>query len=336
MENNNSVLLSICIPTYNGVDYLIENLSVLIPQIITSKYGVELIISDNGTPANKFGELKNFLEQWDVCVKLFHHEDNIGGRANFAYAVKQAVGTYVFLLGDDDILNPNILEIIYPFIEKRKYSLVHFNYLYADASLQNAELETSCFDGVIKEMNWADFLQNDSYDSTFMSSIVFLKECWDVGLSYVRDEYYGYEWYAAVIWGMAIKKMQCLFYYFPLCIQRNPPKTWAKDTPVFKYVGLCTLFKDLDAIESGVYEAKLRFLKKLYYDKFFIHITTDPLYYQKYEADFKNALPNDFFSKVRICLHSPFYRVIHLYYIIKMKAASIYRGIRRFLGLKGL
>ena len=329
---NSTVLLSICIPTYDRVDYLVENLNVLIPQIEDAKYSVEVIISDNGTPEERFEELKKYVEKQKIEIKLFHHNENIGGRANFAYAVSKANGTYIFLLGDDDILSPNLLEILYPLIESQQYSLIHFNYLCADANLQHSGLRTDKYEGVSQSMMPGEFLKNTNYDPTFMSSIVFLKECWDSGLTKVRDIYYGYEWYGAICWGLMLKSMPCLFYFFPLCLQRNPRRIWAKDTPIFKYIGQCALFKDLDALEPGLYMSKFVFLKTIYYEKFFVDLTSDPSYYQKYERDFEYALPNVFYNKVSRCLHSPFYKFFHVFYILKMKAKLIEYGIRKLCG----
>ena len=329
---NSTVLLSICIPTYDRVNYLIENLDVLIPQIESAKYGVELIISDNGTPEKQYDELKNYVENQRIAIKLYHHHENIGGRANFVYAVSKANGTYVFLLGDDDILSPNLLEILFPFIGSQQYSLIHFNFLRADATLQHGGLNTSKYDGVVQKSSPGDFLRNTDYDPTFMSSIVFLKECWDTGITRVRDIYYGYEWYGAICWGLLLKKLPCLFYYFPLCIQRNPPRIWSKDTPIFKYIGQCALFKDLDTLEPGLYESKYNFLKTKYYEKFFIDLTLDQSYYQGFEDGFKYALPSAFYKKVHSCLHSPLYIFIPIFYTLEIKAKLIIYGFRKLFG----
>lgn len=328
MENN-SVFLSICIPTYDRVGYLVENLNVLIPQIESARCGVELIISDNGTPAEQYKKLEKYVENQKIAIKLFHHNENIGGRANFAYAVSKASGTYVYLLGDDDILSPNLLDILFPLIKSQQYSLIHFNFICADACLQHGGLRTSNYDGVFQIMSPGEFLKNTSYDPTFMSSIVFLKECWDIGLTRVRDIYYGYEWFGAICWGIILKDIPCLFYYFPLCVQRNPPRIWAKDTPVFKYIGQCSLFKDLDSIEPGIYKSKFDFLKTIYCDEFFVDLTTDPSYYQKFEMGFKDALPYVFYKKIHRILHSPFYVFIRIFYILKMKIKLIHYGINK-------
>ena len=128
-----------------------------------------------------------------------------------------------------------------------------------------------------------------------------------------------------------LKQMPCLFYFFPLCIQRNPPRIWEKDTPIFKYIGQCALFKDLDILESGLYQSKYNFLKKTYNEKFFIDLTSDPLYYQKYESGFMYALPNMFYKRIHFCIHSPFYKYIRMFYILKVKAKLINYGIRKLV-----
>lgn len=327
--DNSTILLSICIPTCNGVDYLIENLEVLKPQLRNSNYCVELVISDNGTPDNKYNELRGYLSEFGFPVKLFHHDINIGGRANFAYVVSQACGEYIYLLGDDDIISPNFLDIICPILLTSKYSLVHFNFLWATEKLQVSSVLTKQYEGTSVSCSSASLLSNYNYDTTFMSSIVFLKKCWDEGLKHVRDEYYGYEWYAAIAWGIALTEKPCIFYYFPLCIQRNPPKPWAKDMPIFKYIGQGLLCKDLDNLVPGIFETKLALLKKNYYENFFIDILKDPSYYVKYESLFKQVLPSSDFRKLSFCLHCRLAKILGIYYWFKIKTNLILAGIKK-------
>lgn len=324
------ILLSICIPTYNRAEYLVENLEVLIPQIEDSKYGVELIISDNGSTLENFNKIKEYVNEKKININLYHHEKNIGGRANFAYAVSMAKGMYVYLLGDDDILSPNLLEIICPTLNTHKYALIHFNYFVANERLQNPSLQSKYFDLCIKEMTPHEFLCNNDYDPSFMSSIIFLKECWDTGLEKVRDEYYGYEWMAAICWGVLLQEKKCMYYYFPLCLQRNPPRIWAKDTPIFKYIGIGQLFKDLDQISPGLLIPKIEYIDKIYYHKFFVDITKDPEYYRPYEKLFAEVLKDK--RKLHFCFIFPFSRLLHKYFFIKMKIISLYSaGVRFFI-----
>lgn len=323
------VLLSICIPTCNGVDYLIENLKVLKPQLINSEYSVELVISDNGTPDNKFSQLKSFLGEYGFPVRLFHHENNIGGRANFAYVVSQASGEYIFLLGDDDIMSPNFIEIICPLLSTSEYALIHFNFIYANEQLQDATLKTCGYEGTSVKYTPSDFLKRNEYDTTFMSSIVFLKKCWNQGLNHVRDEYYGYEWYAAVTWGILLEEKPCLFYFFPLCLQRNPPKPWAKDVPVFKYIGQGLLFKDLSRFSPGLFENKLALFRKIYYEQFYIDILKDPSYYEKYEKLYEQVLPAKDYRILKFCLHYKIAKLIGWYYWLKLKFKAVFIGINK-------
>lgn len=329
--NNKDILLSVCIPTYDGGDYLIENLNVLIPQLEKTEYGVELIISDNGTTEKNLSKLQNYLSKQSFPINFISTAENIGGRANFVKAVEPARGKYVFLLGDDDILLPNLLEIISPLLDSERYSLIHFNFITANESLQRPNLQCKIYEGCTKEMTAAEFLSTSYYDPTFMSSIVFLKECWDNGLPLVRDEYYGYEWFAAICHGIIRKPNPCLFYYFPLCIQRNPVKTWAKDTPIFKYIGQGFLFRDLDKIAPGLFDSKINFLRTSYFNKFLESVTADPKYFLKYEPLFCEMLDAEESKKLKRALHSPFYRQLHAYYVAKAKAKKIQAGLKRLI-----
>lgn len=326
MKENNC-LLSICIPTYNRADYLIENLDVLIPQLIKADYSIELLISDNGSTKENINKIEKYVAEQNFPIQLFHHDENIGGRANFAFVVSKAIGRYIYLLGDDDILAPNFIEKLGVLLQSQRYSLLYFNFFVADKNLQGAYLFSRIYKSNFEEFSPYEFLKRTDFDPTFMSSIVFLKECWDNGLSHVRDEYYGYEWFAAICWGLISQDKPCLFYFFPMCIQRNPPRIWAKDVPMFKYLGQGLLFKDLDIIKPGLYKSKINFLKKSYYDKFLVHISTDPQYYRKYQPLFRQVLTNKEYRTLGMCLYLPFHKFTHLLMVLRRDSLRVIRKL---------
>lgn len=111
-----NILLSLCIPTYNRVDYLRE----LIPSLITELAAVnrdairvELLISDNASTDGTEAYLRGVSCRG---INVFRNEKNIGGDRNFLACVERASGEYVWLFGDDDVLETGgivrILELL--------------------------------------------------------------------------------------------------------------------------------------------------------------------------------------------------------------------------------
>lgn len=100
--------LTIAIPTYNRALFLIETLESIIPQM-TSR--VDLVISDNGSQDNTLEVLSKYQELYPR-IKVYKFKDNQGIDANIVNCLTQALGDYVFLFSDDDLLMPGSIEAI--------------------------------------------------------------------------------------------------------------------------------------------------------------------------------------------------------------------------------
>ena len=101
-----SIILSLCIPTYNRVNYLRE----LMPQLIAeveevnrAAVQVELLISDNATTDGTEDYLRGLSCRG---LKIYRNAENIGGNRNFLACVERASGEYIWLFGDDDVMEP--------------------------------------------------------------------------------------------------------------------------------------------------------------------------------------------------------------------------------------
>ena len=99
------MILSICIPTYNRLGYLKELIDVLIRQIDALQTDVvELVISDNCSTDGT----SDFCQSLDLpYVRFWRNDHNIGGDRNFLKCIREAAGKYVWLVGDDDIVEQN-------------------------------------------------------------------------------------------------------------------------------------------------------------------------------------------------------------------------------------
>ncbi|QDE30500.1 glycosyltransferase family 2 protein [Shewanella polaris] len=99
-------LISICIPTYNRcakVKLAIESALSVKSELI------DIIVMDNYSPDNTWSEI-NKLD--DSRLKVFRQGKNIGFCGNLLDVVSKAETDFVFLLSDDDLINPKYVEKI--------------------------------------------------------------------------------------------------------------------------------------------------------------------------------------------------------------------------------
>lgn len=97
-------LLTIAVPTFNRHKYLVELLPDLISQIAQEGSGqVELLVIDNAsTDATQALIGDNYAKR----LRYQRNPVNIGADRNFLECIKSARGKYVWLFGDDEVLNP--------------------------------------------------------------------------------------------------------------------------------------------------------------------------------------------------------------------------------------
>ena len=155
-------ILSICIPTYNRCDLLIDNLKHL-KKIDATK--VEIIISDNCSTDETEKEVNIFIKNNNLHnYHYYKNSSNIGPDKNFIKALTYSSSKYSILLGDDDIINISFLENLLEYLNENYYSII---------LLKDNKSSTSSKITQYKIENMDYFLINSGPTITFMSSIVF-------------------------------------------------------------------------------------------------------------------------------------------------------------------
>src|SRR6476469_3070976 len=141
--------ISVCIATYNGDKYILEQLESILGQIPVNS---EIIISDDGST----DETINLIESiGDNRIKLLKDNNFKNPIYNFENALKHASGKYIFLADQDDVWLDNKVKIMIEQIELG-YDLVISNCEIVDESLK--KLNSSYFNfnnsgpGVIKNI----------------------------------------------------------------------------------------------------------------------------------------------------------------------------------------
>lgn len=106
MTKQSHPLLSICIPSYNRAALLGELLDQIVLGLTDDlKYLVEVVVSDNASPDHTGEVVARFTSSIKNLVSI-RQVENIGSDRNFLACVAGASGTFVWLMGDDDLPEP--------------------------------------------------------------------------------------------------------------------------------------------------------------------------------------------------------------------------------------
>lgn len=106
MINSNTPLVSICIPLYDGEEYLRESLDSIVSQ---SYPHFEVIIVDDGSTD---GSLK-IVEEYsmlDQRLKVFRNEQNLGLVGNWNKCISLTAGEWIKFQFQDDIMEKDAIE----------------------------------------------------------------------------------------------------------------------------------------------------------------------------------------------------------------------------------
>src|SRR5262245_13625591 len=104
-------LLTIAIPTWNRASYLEQNLAQLGAEMRGVAPGeVELLISDNHSTDSTPKVVEN-AQRAGLAIRYVRNAENLGWGRNFAQCFELASGTYLLLLGDDDLLCDGALRL---------------------------------------------------------------------------------------------------------------------------------------------------------------------------------------------------------------------------------
>lgn len=104
---DSDILLSIVIPTYNRYKYL-EGCLRATCSIESNQ--MEVIIQDNTADNSLIFPIMNSIN--DSRIKYFHKEDRVTVSENCDIGVSHATGKYICLLGDDDTICSNIIDLV--------------------------------------------------------------------------------------------------------------------------------------------------------------------------------------------------------------------------------
>lgn len=172
----NTVFLSLCIPTYNRATYLKRCLESIVKQVGNNNE-VEIIISDNVSDDDT-STIGAYFEKNFTNVKYFRNDTNIGGDRNFIQALKRGNGQYLKLLNDyieyKDGCALKMLQIVKDFSKNREIIFFANGVSY----LKKREFHYS--------ENLDEFLPICSFHSQWISTIGFWREDFETMIGYYQ------------------------------------------------------------------------------------------------------------------------------------------------------
>lgn len=99
-------LVSICIPTYNGAQFIAEALESAINQTYPN---LEIVVSDDASTDDTLGIIESYISKTLIPIRIIKHKpDGIG--ANWNNCIRKAQGEYIKFLFQDDILEYQCIE----------------------------------------------------------------------------------------------------------------------------------------------------------------------------------------------------------------------------------
>jgi len=116
-----SPLVSVIVPTYNGIRYIAECVDSILNQ--TYKY-IELILIDDCSTDNT----PKFLKEYEYLdnVKIIFNQKNMGMSASVNKALSYVSGDYLIIHGHDDVMLLNRIESQVEFMNQKKGAAIIF------------------------------------------------------------------------------------------------------------------------------------------------------------------------------------------------------------------
>jgi hypothetical protein len=122
--------LSLCISTFNRGRWVALSLRNIFSQIPEARDDLEILVVDNTSTDGTPELMAPFFDRSDF--RFVRNLRNVGMLGNLAVTAHHARGEYIWILGDDDLVRPGVIErILGILLEKPELSLVYMNYGYS-------------------------------------------------------------------------------------------------------------------------------------------------------------------------------------------------------------
>lgn len=122
--------LSLCISTFNRGRWVALSLRNIFSQISEARDDLEILVVDNTSTDGTPEMMAPFFDRSDF--RFVRNLQNVGMLGNLAVTAHHARGEYIWILGDDDLVRPGVIERILGVLrEKPELALIYMNYGYS-------------------------------------------------------------------------------------------------------------------------------------------------------------------------------------------------------------
>ena len=135
MNGEPGVRVSVCMATYNGQDYVAEQIRSILQQLT---FEDELIVVDD---ASRDGTVRVIQGLGDSRIRILPNEENCGYVASFERAIASSRGQYIMLSDQDDIWLPGRVDLLVKSLQYKCFAASNFTVFGGPANgLQKVQL----------------------------------------------------------------------------------------------------------------------------------------------------------------------------------------------------
>lgn len=181
--------ISICIPTWNRFDFVIQSFE----QVLHDDRVSEIILVDDASTDDSYEKLKWFFRH-EPKVKLFQNSFNLDCYYNKKRAVELATNEWCCLWDSDNIFSPDYLDVIFDYswdentIHTPDFAMVHFDF--------------RAYSGLmITRNNVAEYIDKPMFETMCNACNLFVNrnsylQVWDNSLNPITSDsiYFVYKW----------------------------------------------------------------------------------------------------------------------------------------------
>ncbi len=124
--------ISICIPQYNRINFLLRSLALIEKQTYPQ---LEVVVSDDCSTDDTEHQIRRLIPSYKFPLTYKRNETNLGYDRNFRQSIELATGEYIIVIGNDDSINPQYdLGKLAGFLENHAYPDIGFCNFIEEAS----------------------------------------------------------------------------------------------------------------------------------------------------------------------------------------------------------
>ena len=327
--------ISICIPTYNRADHLINCLESIVLNKNSSSIEYEVCISDNFSNDNTEEVVQSFQKK--IPINYFKNSSNIGRVSNYLNVVNIANGDFIWMIGDDDLLLSNAIFELDKLISSNKdVEFFYINSYFLDSDYLSSFSKPfntkylpnnmSLFSSWTRDgrMKFIDLI-NPKISFDFLGGMflsVFKKEGWLNNANVLNNEavndlrefsHYDNTFPHVKIFANAFSKSNAYFYSDPLTVNLSGIREWSSLSPLVNSVRIIESLREFRL--NGLSYFKYFLYKNSALNNFLPDLLKILIYKGNTGIEYINPVKLIFFN----CIYPNFYFSIIYFFFRKVK-----------------